>query len=46
MEHVLGLEPCPLCIIQRCLVINGRTVALIASSYRYLAKARNGRNCC
>tara|TARA_R110000796_G_scaffold251533_1_gene383171 strand:+ start:18510 stop:19025 length:516 start_codon:yes stop_codon:yes gene_type:complete len=30
MEHVLGLEPCPLCIIQRVLVIMVGVVALIA----------------
>lgn len=30
MEHVLGLEPCPLCIIQRVLVILVGLVALVA----------------
>ncbi|WP_022964766.1 disulfide bond formation protein B [Halopseudomonas pelagia] len=30
MEHILGLEPCPLCIIQRALVIMVGLVSLIA----------------
>lgn len=43
MEHVLGLEPCPLCIIQRALVILIGLVSLIAVLHNPLPKPEQQR---
>ncbi|WP_394240646.1 disulfide bond formation protein B [Halopseudomonas laoshanensis] len=43
MEHVLGLVPCPLCIIQRVLVILVGIVALIAVLHNPLPTLTGGR---
>lgn len=43
MEHVLGLEPCPLCIIQRALVILVGIIALIAVLHNPLPRLDEGR---
>ncbi|PCD00094.1 disulfide bond formation protein B [Halopseudomonas pelagia] len=43
MEHVLGLVPCPLCIIQRVLVILVGLIALIAVLHNPLPKLAEGR---
>ena len=40
LEHVVGLEPCPLCIIQRVCVIGFGLVCLVAALH---APARPGR---
>lgn len=43
MEHVLGLVPCPLCIIQRVLVILVGLIALIAVLHNPLPTLAGGR---
>ncbi|MDX1433283.1 MAG: disulfide bond formation protein B [Gammaproteobacteria bacterium] len=40
MQHVMGLEPCPLCIVQRVLVMAVGAVALIAAVHDPAATGR------